>query len=299
MKIDTTKDWNLRIEDLSISQWFMPDDKILYHYTSVDALFGGIIVKNKPEPGKEICLWATNCRYMNDPKEFSTGIRLAHEMLDIPSNESIQATSEQIKENIYIISFSSAVDCLPMWGMYGQNGHGLALGFDTAVLKTFFRLFRCAYATEKNKKWLKEEISKLTYVPNDWRDQPEGENMLSKIIESFGEQLGVYILLWILGKHPAYEYEKEERAIFHIRKNAHSQDTHDSSKSDKEAIKYRLKNNLIVPYVELYLPKSALKEIWIGPTNDMERATKSLRTYLDYMGFNEVEIKQSKIPYRD
>lgn len=294
MKIDTTKDWNLKIEDFPISKWFMSDDKILYHYTSVDALFGGIIVKNNPEPGKEICLWATNCRYMNDPKEFSTGIRLAHEMLDIPSNESIQAASEQIKEYIYIISFSSAGDFLPMWGMYGQNGHGLALGFDTAVLKTFFSLFRCAYATEENKKWIKERISELTYVPNDWWKHLEEEDIVSKIFESFGEQLVVYILLWALGKHPAYEYEKEKRAIFHIKKDAH-----DSSESDKEAIKYRLRGNLIVPYIELYLPKSALKEIWIGPTNDMERATKSLKTYLDHMGFNEVEIKQSKVPYRD
>lgn len=57
-------------------------------------------------------------------------------------------------------------------------------------------------------------------------------------------------------------------------------------------------NNLIIPYIEQYFPKSALKEIWIGPTNDMNRATYSLRKYLDHMGFNEVEIKQSQVPYR-
>lgn len=91
------------------------------------------------------------------------------------------------------------------------------------------------------------------------------------------------MILWICGKHSAYEYEQEVRCFL----------------TSSQPIKYRLKNNLIVPYIELYLPKSALKEIWIGPTNDMEWATKSLRTYLDHMGFNEVEIKQSKIPYRD
>lgn len=30
----------------------------------------------------------------------------------------------------------------------------------------------------------------------------------------------------------------------------------------------------------------------------MNRATYSLRKYLDHMGFNEVEIKQSQVPYR-
>lgn len=298
MKVDTTRDIDLKML-FPILEYIQPNAKILYHYTSIEALFGGIIVKDRPNPNKEICLWASNCRYMNDPKEFSTGIRLAHEMLDIPSNESIQVASEQIKEYIYIISFSSAGDCLPMWGMYGQNGHGLALGFDTTVIKTNFILSKCVYATDENKKWLKEEISKLKHVPNDWWKQLEVENILSNFFESFGNLLGVYILLWSLGKHPAYEYEKEERAIFQIMKDVHNQDTQDSSEPNKKTIKYRLRGNLIVPYIELYLPKSALKEIWIGPNNDMKRAVQSLRTYLDYMGFNEVEIKQSKVPYRD
>lgn len=298
MKVDTTRDIDLKML-FPILEYIQPNAKILYHYTSIEALFGGIIVKDRPNPNKEICLWASNCRYMNDPKEFSTGIRLAHEMLDIPSNESIQVASEQIKEYIYIISFSSAVDCLPMWGMYGQNGQGLALGFDTTVIKTNFILSKCVYATDENKKWLKEEISKLKHVPNDWWKQLEVENILSNFFESFGNLLGVYILLWSLGKHPAYEYEKEERAIFQIMKDVHNQDTQDFSEPNKKTIKYRLRGNLIVPYIELYLPKSALKEIWIGPNNDMKRAVQSLRTYLDYMGFNEVEIKQSKVPYRD
>lgn len=305
MKIDTTKDWNLKMVDLFVSKYVKSDAKILYHYTSVDALFGGIIVKNEPKPDKEICLWATNCRYMNDPEELNTGIQFANEVLDSFFKESIQdeykqkENEELLKDRTYITSFSSAVDCLPMWGMYGQNGQGLALGFDTTVIKTNFILSKCVYATDENKKWLKEEISKLKHVPNDWWKQLEVENILSNFFESFGNLLGVYILLWSLGKHPAYEYEKEERAIFQIMKDVHNQDTQDSSEPNKKTIKYRLRGNLIVPYIELYLPKSALKEIWIGPNNDMKRAVQSLRTYLDYMGFNEVEIKQSKVPYRD
>lgn len=300
MRIDITKDWNLEIK-----KWFVSNDKILYHYTSVDALFGGIIVKNNPEPGKEICLWATNCRYMNDPEELNTGIQFVNKIFHSFSDKSMKnnrkqkGEEEQLKDRTYITSFSSAVDCLPMWGMYGQNGHGLALGFERSVLKTAFGIFKCVYATGKNEKWLTGEISKLIYVPNDGKDQPKDGNMLAKALESFEKLLGVYVLLGALSKHPAYEYEKERRAIFRIKKDVHSQDAHASSESDKEPIKYRLRGNLIVPYIELYLPKSALKEIWIGPTNDMERATKSLRTYLDHMGFNEVEIKQSKVPYRD
>ncbi len=283
MRFDTTKNWNLKIEDFPISKWFISNDRILYHYTSIDALFGGIIVKDNPKPNREICLWATNCLYMNDPKELDTGIQFAHEILDIPINDSVQSAKELAKDKTFIISFSSAVDCLPMWRMYGKNGHGLALGFDTATLKKTIYLTKCIYTHDSNKKKLKEEIAK-------WKDQPEScrkqsiiDNILSEILENSTNILGTYILFWLLGKNPAYEYEQEVRWLFPA----------------EETIKYRLRENLIIPYVEQYLPKSALKEIWLGPTNNMERAFHSLRNYLDHMGFNHVEIKQSNVPYRD
>lgn len=282
MKINTTKDSSSKMAE-SISEPIRPDAKILYHYTSIDALFGGIIVKNKPQPNKEICLWATNCLYMNDPEELNSGVQLAHEVLDIPAKESIQSLKERVKNDVYIVSFSAAIDCLPMWGMYGKNGHGLALGFDTTALQTIYPLYKSVYTNEANKGWIKEAIPKLTDVPNDWWKNSIGENIFSRFIESSSDILLLYISLWFFGKNPAYEYEKEIRWLF----------------PGKDDIKYRLRNNLIVPYIEQYIPKSALKEIWIGPTNDMERATRSLRTYLDHMGFNDVEIKQSKVPFRD
>ncbi len=282
MKIDTTKDYSLKTVN-PILGYIESDATILYHYTSIDALFGGIIVKNNPLPGKEICLWATNCCYMNDPEDLNTGIELAHEVLDIPLDESEQTIREQAKDKIHIISFSSAIDCLPMWRMYGKNGYGLALGFDTTILKTTIGLSKCIYANDFLKKKLKSEILKWKDLPKDWWKNSKGENILSKIFDCSANMLSVYILLWVLGKNPAYEYEQEVRWFFPA----------------NEIIKYRLKNNLIVPYVEQYLPKSALKEIWIGPNNDMNRAIQSLRMYLDHMGFNDVEIKQSKVPYRD
>ena len=260
----------------------VPDAKIIYHYTSIDALFSGILVRDNPQPNKEICLWATNCLYMNDPAELDSGMQLAHEVSDIPSNKSIQTIKEKAKNDTYLISFSSAIDCLPMWNMYGKNGHGLALGFDTTVLEKEYKLFKCVYATEINKKLIKNEITKIK-CPQYWWKQAKIENILSNTFESADFMFWIYLTLWISGKNPAYKYEKEIRWLFMA----------------KEGIKYRLKDNFIVPYVEQYIPKSALKEIWIGPTNDMDRSTRSLRTYLDHMGFNDVVIKQSKVPYRD
>ena len=98
MKIDTKKKRDLKAVASFISKFVMPDANILYHYTSVDALFGGIIVTDSPQPNKEICLWGTNCLYMNDPEELNTGIQLAYEVLNIPSNKSIELIREQAKK---------------------------------------------------------------------------------------------------------------------------------------------------------------------------------------------------------
>ena len=114
MEIDLTKSPHLKITD------FVPDAQILYHYTSIEALFGGIIVR-QPQTDKEICLWMSNCQYMNDPEELNTGIRFASDILNISPDilEKHASEYQQIKDNLYITSFSAASDCLPMWAMYG------------------------------------------------------------------------------------------------------------------------------------------------------------------------------------
>lgn len=244
---------------------------LLYHYTTINALFDGIIVK-KPLLNKEICLWATNCQYMNDPTEIDVGNIFNKELFQYDTYE-----ADNIKDDSFIISLSQNVDFLPMWSMYGMNGSGIMIGFDRLMLEQTenTHLLRIIYLTEKGKELfrkIKEEIYSL-------KKENEYDNEIF-LLERF-----LRLSIFVGTKEPSYEYEQEARIRVY-------------NKSDSN-IKYRLKGNLIVPYVEQYYPKSALKEIWIGPTNDMERATQSLQTYLDHIGFHEVEIKQSKVPYRD
>ena len=269
MEIDLTKSPHLKITD------FVPDAQILYHYTSIEALFGGIIVR-QPQTDKEICLWMSNCQYMNDPEELNTGIRFASDILNISPDilEKHASEYQQIKDNLYITSFSAASDCLPMWAMYGKNGNGIALGFNKEIIEaTVPSLYKCVYVTESNKARLQSEISALieNADPKDIENLPDSAGkifiqMFANIVNS----LAFYIVSCFYCKNPAYIYEQEIRSVL----------------LTEESAKYRINNNLIIPYIEQYFPKSALKEIWIGPTNDMNRATYSLRKYLDHMGFN-------------
>lgn len=70
--------------------------KIVYQYTNIEALFNGIIVKN-PILNKEICLWASNCEYMNDPDEVRTGRKFIDKAFKLSLDKKRVSSSENKK----------------------------------------------------------------------------------------------------------------------------------------------------------------------------------------------------------
>ncbi|WP_237040809.1 DUF2971 domain-containing protein [Phocaeicola faecalis] len=269
--------------------------KIVYQYTNIEALFNGIIVKN-PILNKEICLWASNCEYMNDPDEVRTGrkfidkaFKLSLDKKRVSSSEN-KKIEEAIKKDFFITSFSLSQDSLPMWKMYGRKGHGIALGFDKEILLNDFSdfMYRCIYVdnTHKNivSQLLKEPISINENL--NLTNKEDAIKMFGKLIIDIMENIITFSLVSVgamfLVKNPYYKYEDEVRLL----------------QIAKEKIEYRYQNNFIIPYIKNYFPKSVLKEIWIGPANSIDRTKKSLRIYLDANGFDNVKIISSKIPYR-
>ena len=114
---------------------FGPDSSVnyLYHYTTIEALVNGIIAPS-PRNGEEICIRATHNQYMNDPSEFRWGVSLLEKIFaELEKNgvdiQSIKDLFEGYKKNFYFLCFSEQADSLPMWNMYGGNGHGVALKF--------------------------------------------------------------------------------------------------------------------------------------------------------------------------
>ena len=269
--------------------------KIVYQYTNIEALFNGIIVKN-PILNKEICLWASNCEYMNDPDEVRTGrkfidkaFKLSLDKKRVSSSEN-KKIEEAIKKDFFITSFSLSQDSLPMWEMYGRKGCGIALGFDKDILLNDFSdfMYRCIYVdnTHKNivSQLLKEPISINENL--NLTNKEDAIKMFGKLIIDIMENIITFSLVSVgamfLVKNPYYKYENEVRLL----------------QIAKEKIEYRYQNNFIIPYIKNYFSKSVLKEIWIGPANSIDRTKKSLRIYLDANGFDNVKITSSKIPYR-
>ena len=237
-----------------------------YHYTSIDAIINGIIVQN-PKPQKEICLWATHNRYMNDPSEFSIGSSLVEGMIrEIKNRFHIDIRQEwthvlESYQSCFFTCFSENSDSLPMWNMYGNNGQGVALEFENGMPELDNEyIVQCEY-----------DINNVI---------PKARELLDLGIE----YVATYIaLLPFILKASAYQHEKEIRYVG----NFGSIPTY-----------FRCRNDIAIPYKKIYLEKELLKSVTIGPSANFEQVKQSLRLFLDNKGFQNVPIKQSLIPYR-
>jgi len=244
----------------------------VYHYTDLNALIN-ILGKDN------IILRATNILYLNDPRELLEGIDVVNETMGCK-------ISSGVFRNYYLTSFSDNSDDLNMWGMYAANGCGCALAFDYDELsKVYLIMARCIYG----KKEIKDSFISFHNLSLTADFMPLGGQMLPKSDEEHNRRaLAHNNIIWTsLGaKNDAYRFEKETRGVLYC--------------SDKEKVKFRTRGGYIVPYVEVILPKCALKEIVIGPTDYTILKEQSIIHFLQINGYDldAIKLVRSQIPYR-
>ena len=276
-----------------------PNNSDIYHYTTIEALYNGILRQNA-NPNEEICLRATSSIYLNDPQEIKIGLAFIENLLyGQNSGKKIfekQSDIINVCSDYYITSFSKNGDSLPMWSMYAANATGISLRFEKEIMNDDCWV-KCIYYNDKIQREVEEIIGNLgiNYVI-DVDFEKWGLLILILLLnvlatdketrDSFVKYIEPILKFTLSLKNPAYSYEEEVR-LFGT-----------SLDKDKDKIKHRFKNNLIVPYIEQYVPKESLKEIIVGPNNDMERTIYSLEKYLKHIGFEHVKVTPSKVPYR-
>lgn len=252
---------------------------LLYHYSTIESLFSGILVKERESDDKAISLFATDHRYLNDEKEIKHGCDVLSDIMKEKFQLDFSDDDTILKDNTntYIISFSKESDSLPMWSSYGNRGDGIAFGFDSKIVtSTLERIFPCLYNRAELVRYIVLTLTKLEEL-NPTESQTDAKRIK-------GYQLG-YLTASIIPllKNEFYRYENEVRF----------------ATSKIECVKYRYRNNLIIPYTIQYLPKSALKRIVIGPDLNFNSTKLSIREYIDSLGFTDVEIECSRAPYRN
>ncbi|MCU4163929.1 DUF2971 domain-containing protein [Carboxylicivirga caseinilyticus] len=268
------------------------DNNILYHYTSVDTF-----LKIFKEGTKNICLRATHAAYFNDPYEGKYTVELLEESFrkyeeDNNIKERKQGMNQLVINFIhsalgepYLLSFSEHPDSLTMWRAYGDNGNGIAIGFDKYVIgsnpeeKPNVNLIDCLYDESKIKAILQTHWDKVynNYKINEGKTSYHGSPIFP-----------IYNKFYFGFKRKEYAIEAEWRLC----QNVHSTQTK----------KHRVSNGLIIPYVEHIFPQEAIKKIVLGPCLDPEKSKKSVADFAKYKGLHlneETDIIISKVSYRN
>lgn len=267
--------------------------KHLFHYTTVQGLFG--IIESQ-------CFWLTNMQYMNDLSESSHATKLIKKMLTELSknNKYTNDFSKYLKKancidldnsKNYIACFTTNGDSLPMWNMYGKNC-GVAIEIDLDAGYSFCEqgcFFRDMIYDEKI---LYDYIEKIVdfYQETYNKLKEDKSNNCHTINNTMNEILKKIILFSANVKNKYFSHEAETRLLLTVK--------------DCDKIKYRVKNNIIVSYIETSShqlnkdKKLPIKSVIVGPGEEQDIVKSSIMDFLKSKGYN-IEVKSSTIPYRD
>ncbi|MGB7549280.1 MAG: DUF2971 domain-containing protein [Terracidiphilus sp.] len=217
-------------------------------------------------------------------------------------------------QNSFVTSFSMQGNLLSQWRAYSGKSVGYSIGFEPSYLiaaeEHFKRsqssstcinlgtLARCVYYDEKEKQLLQGEIESLASSYFKEADLIAGAPV-DKGIQGFKSLDAIALKHFIsLGKSNAITkdygfYEEEEwRFVFLLNQNSIPTD-----------LKFRVGSSMLIPYLEIPLrwedQRIEIKEIIIGPCPHPDDAIKSVEMLLKREGIPSVEVKGSKIPYRN
>lgn len=247
------------------------EDGLLWHYTTLP-VFEHIVRSNS--------LHATNIRHMNDAGEFSMARELfVHALPTADSKSPRDEVAGLLRDwariafppEIYVASFSAAVDTLSQWRAYCKPGPGVAIGFDVerltrAAAKRGFCLIRCEYPSRANAKAMVRTLieSKLAEHDGTLRAISEADPNARQgtVLEVARDIFLAFDELAVRLKHDGFSEEREYR-LFSAR----------SFGLDPEAT-VRARGGVLVPYRVIdFDPDPAsfpIKRVWIGPTVDKE-----------------------------
>lgn len=257
----------------------------LYHYTDATA------IKSMLENGK---IWLSDIRYLNDHNEYKDGESTIKTIFDQKGASLPPADATKIAQNLdstlslskssytFICSLSKGEDLLSQWRGYCPKSGGYALEFEIAKHQDFgVPLHDCIYDTPTKTANAESlfELSKKVVL------QKKGNK--SKFFQTTWANIAKF-------KNSGFVEENESRVLIFKKQN------------DPD-VRFRTRESLIIPYIEIDLPFDFLKAIWVGPCQQPELATESLSRMIEYLALNPTHpfhtkakpvVKNSNITYR-
>lgn len=227
------------------------------------------------------------------------------------------------EKRIFIFCTSADNDSLNMWNYYVNNGkyQGYNIGINiNKFLKVFEKIsvnnikdFQVYYGNVlyKEKEQFKEISLYLKYI----------ENLIDSHLNLISQQMSTnenrkhYINI---GKMMIYQYIESRAAFYKHSKFADEREfrivieiSEDCvPKNEQEATSFFglengnmyegfcAKNGLIVPFIQVEIPKNAIKQVTVSPIMEFEIADKGIKELLLCSGIEDIEILHSEIPIR-
>jgi hypothetical protein len=270
------------------------------HYTDLNGLMG-ILETNE--------FWLSDHRFLNDPSEHSYGeelaIRVISEYMQQEDDAEFSTLLKEVMMEIadaspvfYVSSFSKAHDRLDQWKGYGRTSEGVCL-----VLKNDVALGREGVLTQlpaiepmqviyNNA----EQIHRLRTVISIFRDEFINHPCdVSRTFSLWKRDLSFLIAYQLIRfKHQEYSSEEEIRLVV-------------SSKSPilaEKKTKHRVSNGRLIPYIttknqslsiEVKLP---ISDVIVGPLATQDSVIRSIEVFLQNMGYENVSVRGSSVPFR-
>jgi len=277
------------------------DSEKIYHYTNLDSL-KNMLISNS--------LWATNCEYLNDLLELETFEKEIDQILNDCDKSIILYTKNILKELsklrklTYTISFTGNNDSIAMWRNYGNNG--IVLEFDVNAIINAAKENNIYIISRNNKNvristknmygYAIYDNSLITDVLNfhfkiarsEYKEASNKKKEKVSFEHQFETTMAIYSM-YLFKKDKNFEFEEEFRISITINEK-------DAGKIEK----FRIKNNLIIPYIDVKFIKNGvlpIKSITINPGQKDPMYENGLRHLLQAYNYN-IPVYHSKSKIR-
>ncbi len=245
----------------------------------------------------DIVIDIINSKYEIEGVSFQDTIKFSESILGV-SELLVPSITNQF--SIFVLSMTENNDSLALWANY-SNHVGYNIGIDKNRLKAYVKnhlskgILNPAqkpeglthivtglveYDLERQTQIILEEIT-ILYNLLSSNDNPE---LLSDYYQNFLIMLFCYAPFF---KKSVFRQEEEYRIVYV------------SNSNDFSNIKIRPSNGILIPFVELQLQEDfVLKQIGIGPKNNLDIANLGVEIFLRQQGYPMVNVKKSDITLR-
>jgi hypothetical protein len=266
----------------AVAEFVHTPPETVFHYTSIDAAIS--IINNQ-------CLWLSNINFLNDHQENSIIRNILSEIKSNPDDAaSYMALSvakmlfkyieSPPKSDTFVISFCKNGDLLSQWRGYGR----LSIGFNAKEFQHNFehmRLVKIIYDNVKQCNFVYSAIQKIASSAEN------GE----EVIREFSLASSIFQVLSAHFKNAAFSEENEWRFIV---------DQFGMGRLGIRDVKFRARGNAIIPYIEIKPTSGRLPITSIRLAPGSHPTVKpALQWLLETMGYSDIDVLDSTIPYRE